>query len=80
MINIYFDTTQTALKYLKDTEADIFHVLVMAGDFNIRNSIWDLLFSFHSIHSDLLTDIADSLDFSLLKFTNQVSTRYLNNI
>ena len=39
MINIYFDSSQTALKYLKDTEANINNILIMTGDFNIRNSI-----------------------------------------
>ena len=76
MINIYSDVNQTALKYLKDTEANICNVLVIAGNFNIRNSSWDLLISFHLVHSDLLTNIADSL---LSNLTNQVSTRYLDN-
>jgi len=38
MIDVYSDTNQTALKYLKNTEANIHNVLVMAGDFNIRDS------------------------------------------
>ena len=38
MINIYSDTVQIALKYLKDTKANICNVLVMASNFNIRNS------------------------------------------
>ena len=38
MINVYSDASQTALKYLKDTEANIHNILVMAGNFNIRNS------------------------------------------
>ena len=37
-INIYSDSMQSALKYLKDTEVDIPNVLIMAGDFNIRNN------------------------------------------
>jgi len=52
----------------------------MAGDFNIRDSNWDSSFPFHSIHSDLLTDISDSLDLCLSKSTHQVSTRYSDNI
>ena len=35
MINIYSDTTQTALKYLKNIEANIHNVLVIASNFNI---------------------------------------------
>ena len=38
LINIYSDSMQSALKYLKDTEVDILNVLIMAGDFNIRDS------------------------------------------
>ena len=38
MINVYSNATQIALKYLKDTEANIHNVLVMAGNFNIRDS------------------------------------------
>jgi len=38
MINIYSDDYQSALKYLKDTEVNICNVLIMAGDFNIRDS------------------------------------------
>ena len=37
MINVYLDEHQIALKYLKDTEANLCNVLVMAGDFNIRD-------------------------------------------
>jgi len=38
LINIYSDLLQSALKYLKDTEVNIYNVLVMMGDFNIRDS------------------------------------------
>ena len=37
MINIYSDNYQAALKYLKNTKANIHHVLVIVGDFNIRD-------------------------------------------
>jgi len=37
MINIYSDNYQAALKYLKNIEANIHHVLVIVGDFNIRD-------------------------------------------
>ena len=80
MINVYSDTVQTALKYLKNTKTNICNVLVMAGDFNIRNSSWNPSFSFHSIYSNLLMDITDSLDLSLSKSTDQVLTRYLDDM
>jgi len=46
MINVYFDATQTTLKYLKNIEANIHNILVMAGNFNIKDSSWDSVFSF----------------------------------
>ena len=79
LVNIYSDSSQTALKYLKNTEANINDVLVMIGDFNIRDNSWDSSFLHHSIHSDLLTDIADSINLCISKSTNYVSTRYLDN-
>jgi len=80
MINVYSDTTQTALKYFKNTEANICNVLIIAGDFNIRDSNWDSLFSFHLIHSDLLTDIVNSLDLILSNPTNHIPTRDSDNV
>ena len=38
MINVYSDNNHLALKYLKDTKANIHNILIMAGDFNIRYS------------------------------------------
>ena len=32
LINIYSDSLQSALKYLKNTEVDIHNILVMTGD------------------------------------------------
>ena len=37
----------------------------MTGDFNIRDSLWDLSFPFHSLISDNLIMIADSFDLAL---------------
>jgi len=54
LINIYSDSSQIALKYLKDTEFDINNVLIMIGDFNIRNSFCDSNILYHSIYSDFL--------------------------
>ena len=38
LINIYLDFLQLALKYFKDTEVNILNVLVIVGDFNIKDS------------------------------------------
>ena len=51
----------------------------MIKDFNISNSIWDPNFLHYSIHSDLLIDIADSINLCLSSSTNQLSTRYSDN-
>ena len=39
IMNVYSDLSHTALKYLKDTEINILNLLIIIGDFNIRNSI-----------------------------------------
>jgi len=79
LINIYSNSLQSALKCLKDTKVDIPNVLIMTGDFNIRNSFWDPLYLYHSIYSNLLIDIIDSLLLELLYPTNLVPTRYLDS-
>ena len=65
-----------ALKYLKDTEVNINNILVMTGDFNIRDSVWDISFPHHSSISDNLLVIADSLNLALSTPTNPCPTRY----
>ena len=40
IMNIYSNTSHSALKYLKDTEASINNHLIMTGNFNIRDSLW----------------------------------------
>ena len=79
LINIYSDSLQSALKYLKDTVVDIPNILAIASDFNIRDSFWNPLFPYHSLHSNLLIGITDSLSLGLLYPTNAVPTRYSDN-
>ena len=76
IMNIYSDSLHLALKYLKDTEVNIDNVLLMTGNFNIRDSLWDLSFPFHSSISDDLIIIADSFNLSLSTLTNPCLTRY----
>jgi len=45
MINVYSDATQTALKYLKNTEANIHNVLVMVLTLGIVVGIFHLIFN-----------------------------------
>ena len=76
IMNIYSDSSHTALKYLKDTEVNIENVLLMTEDFNIRDILWNLAFSFHSSVSDDLIIIADLLNLSLSTPTNPCPTGY----
>ena len=75
-MNIYLDSFHSALKYLKDTEVNIDNVLVMTGDFNIRDSLWDPSFPHHASISDNLLIIADSFNLALSSPTNPCPTRY----
>ena len=51
----------------------------MTDDFNIRNSNWDPLYPHYSIYSDILREVADSLNLNLSISINPVSTWYVNN-
>ena len=77
-MNIYSDSSYSTLKYFKDIEVNILNLLIMTGDFNIRDSIWDLSFPHHSAISDNLMIIADSFNLDLSISTHHVSTRYLD--
>ena len=79
MTNVYSDEHHSALKYLKDTEVNLHNILIMAGNFNIRDNDWDLLYPFYSVYSDILLEIADSFGLSLFFLYQQVPTQYFNN-
>jgi len=68
----------SAILTLKDTEVNIDNVLVITGDFNIRDSLWDTAFPHHSTISDDLMIVADSFNLALLSLTNPCPTRYSN--
>ena len=80
MINIYLGNHQLALKYLKNTEGNIYNILVLTGDFNIRDSNWDSLYSHHLAYSDILMEIADSLKLGLSSPVHQLPTQYVDNV
>ena len=79
-MNIYSNSSHLALKYLKDTKVNIQNLLIMTGDFNICNNLWDPFFPHHSSISDDLFIIADFFNLGLFLPTNQVLTRYSDNI
>jgi len=75
-MNVYSDSSHSALKYLKDTEVNITNLLIITGNFNIRDSLWNPSFPHHlSISNDLII-IADSLNLELSLPTNSIPTRY----
>jgi len=78
ILNVYSDSSHTTLKYLKDTEANINNIVLMTGDFNIRDSLWDSSFPFHSFASNDLIILADSFNLALFSPTNPCLTRYSN--
>ena len=75
-MNVYSDSSHSTLKYLKNTKVNISNLLIMTGDFNIRDNIWNLSFPHHSNFSDDLMTIADSFNLELLSLTHNVPTRY----
>ena len=75
-MNVYSDSSHLALKYLKDTEVNVNNLLIITGDFNIRDSLWDLSFPYHSSISDNLIIIANSFNLDLSTLTNPTPTRY----
>ena len=76
MLNIYSDLSYTALKYLKDIEVNIDNILIITGDFNIRDSLWNSSFPHHSSISNDLMIIADSFNLTLSTPTNPSPTRF----
>ena len=78
-MNVYSNSSHSALKYLKDTEANVCNLLIMTGDFNIWDSLWNLPFPHHSTISNDLIIIADLFNLDLSIPTNQVPTRYSDN-
>ena len=76
MLNIYSDLSHTALKYLKDIEVNIDNILIITGDFNIRDSLWNSSFPHHSSISNDLMIIADSFNLTLSTPTNPSPTRF----
>ena len=76
IMNVYSDSSHSALKYLKNTEVNIMNLLIMTGDFNIRDSIWNLSFPHHSAISNNLMIIADFYNWDLSIPTHWVPTRY----
>jgi len=79
IINIYPDKHQLALKYLKNTEVNIHNILIMTGNFNIRDRDWDLAYSYHLAYNNILMEIADFFNLRISSSVHQVPTCYADN-
>ena len=55
------------------------NVLIIIGDFNIKDNKWDSSYSYHSYHTDFLKEITDSFNLKLLTLVNQVPIQYPDN-
>jgi len=80
MINVYSDNYQSALNYLKNTKANLHNILIMASDFNIRDSDFDSSYPFHSVHSNTWLNITDLFGLKLSCSIQQISTWYSDNV
>ena len=78
-MNIYSDAFHSTLKYLKNTKVNINNLILMTGDFNIRDSLWNPLFPHYSSISDDLFILADLFNLDLSTPTNPTPTRYSDN-
>jgi len=55
------------------------NVIIMVGNFNIRDSLWNLNFSFYSSHSDTLFNVVDSFFLEISKPIENLPTRFSDN-
>ena len=78
-MNVYSDSSHSVIKYLKDMEVHIRNLIIMTGDFNICNSLWDPSYNFHSSISDNLFVIADSFNLFLSFPIERFPTRFSDN-
>ena len=50
------------------------NVIIMTGDFNIRDNNWNLSYSHYSIHADIFMELVDFFGLGLSILVNQVPT------
>ena len=79
LMNIYSNSSQSALKYLKNTKVNIQNLLIITSNLNIRDNLWDSFYPHHLSYKDNLFIIANSFNLGLSIPTNQVLTRYSDN-
>ena len=79
IINMYSNEQQNTLKYLKNIEINLNNILVMTGDFNIRDINLDPSYFYHSVYTNTLQEVANSFDLELSTSINLVLTQYTDN-
>ena len=79
LLNVYSNNQQNALKYLKDIKANLNNVTIIIDNFNIHDNNWDPVYPHHSLHTDTLHEISDSLDLEMFTPINPIPTRYADN-
>jgi len=79
VINVYSDDNQNALYFLNRNIVDLNNTIVMTGDFNIRDNDWDPNYPHHSVHTEDLLTLAESLGLDLSPPTNPGPTRFADN-
>jgi len=79
IINVYSDSNQTALGVLCNNIRNIGTTIMMAGDFNIRDSDWDPSYHHHHTQTNDLMIITDSLGLELSLPSNPGLTRFADN-
>ena len=79
IINIYSNSNQTALHFLCQNIISLEGMIIMTGDFNIRDSNWNPNFQHHSTHTEDLLTITSSFGLELSPPLNPGPTRFANN-
>jgi len=60
-MNVYSDDHHSAVKFMLNQIIDIFNLLYMGRDFNIRDAEWNLFIFSYPTAGQALMDLADSL-------------------
>jgi len=76
IINVYSNDNQNALQVLNCNIIDLNDTVVITGNFNIRNNNWDPNYPHHSIYTEDLFTVAESLGLDLSPPLNPSPTRF----
>jgi len=79
VINVYSDNNQNTLQFLNRNIINLNNIVVMSGNFNIRDNDWDPNYSHHSVHTEDLFTLAESLGLDLSPPLNPGPTRFADN-